>query len=124
MTTMAEVMVQAKLAAKTAGDGARPTPIIVSQTDLDGNVVQQWHEAAGMCGFAWVSVYADGRSKQAKELKQHGFTTSYQGGLELWGNQVYTYNGQSVEVKEAACQAFAKVLTGHGITAYANSRLD
>jgi hypothetical protein len=80
------------------------------------------------CGFGWVNIYSyngknlDGRSKIAKVLKAAGLRQDYTRAFNVWnpGN----YHGQSISIKEVAASAYAKVLTQHGFTAYAGSKLD
>ena len=74
------------------------------------------------CGFAWVNI-KPGTSKIAKYLKEkHSARKSYYGGIDVWnpGNS----RTQSMDIKEAGAQAFAKVLTENGFNAYAMSRAD
>jgi hypothetical protein len=82
--------------------------------------------SGGACGFAWVDVFIDGRSKAAKEMKQFGLKSNYCGGYNFWSSECApsTRYSQSVQRKEAACAAFAKVLRAYGYSAYADSRLD
>ena len=76
------------------------------------------------CGFAWVDVYVERtNSKEAKELLQMGFRKSWKSKcLNLW--RVGTYNGQSMDVKEAGAHAYAEVLSKYGYRAYMGSRAD
>jgi hypothetical protein len=76
------------------------------------------------CGFAWVDVYVERtNSKEAKELLQMGFRKSWKRKcLNLW--RVGTYNGQSMDVKEAGAHAYAEVLSKYGYRAYMGSRAD
>lgn len=124
MPTLVEIMSEAKAAAREAYEAATPTPMRVWTEDLDGNRKESWIVPEGMCGFAWVTAYVDGRSAIAKGLKALGFEKSYSGGLELWATKLVSDNGQSVERKEAACIAAAEVFRRYGIQAYAGSRLD
>ena len=76
------------------------------------------------CGFAWVDVYGvRSNSRLGKTLQSFGFRKSYTGSLQLWspcGSAT-----QSISIKEAGAEAYAKVLTEKlGIKAYAGSRLD
>lgn len=76
------------------------------------------------CGFGWVDIFVDRtNSKEAKALIAVGFRKSYQAKtLNMWtcGN----YHGQSMDVKEAGSEAFAKVFKKYGFRAYAGSRAD
>lgn len=76
------------------------------------------------CGFGWVEVYVERtNSKLAKALIAVGFSKSYKAKcLTLWTTG--TYHGQSMDVKEAGSDAYAKVLKTHGLRAYACSRAD
>jgi hypothetical protein len=76
------------------------------------------------CGFGWVEVYVDRtNSKQAKELIAAGFKKDYKPKcLSMWDPA--GVNTQSVSVKEAGAQAYAKYLQALGLTAYGCSRLD
>ena len=76
------------------------------------------------CGFAWVDVYGvRSNSRLGKTLQSFGFRKSYTGSLQLWspcGSPT-----QSISIKEAGAEAYAKVITEKlGIKAYAGSRLD
>jgi hypothetical protein len=77
----------------------------------------------GACGFAWVEVYVDGRSRKAKELKAAGFGSGWlPRQLTLWSPAQAPV--QNIDVHEAGAQAAAKVLKDNGIEAFARSRLD
>ena len=76
------------------------------------------------CGFAWVDIYGvRSNSRLGKTLQSFGFRKSYTGSLQLWtpcGSPT-----QSISIKEAGAEAYAKVLTEKlGIKTYAGSRLD
>jgi hypothetical protein len=82
------------------------------------------HGDRDACGFAWVDVYGvRSNSRLGKTLQSYGFRKSYTGSLQLWspcGSAT-----QSISIKEAGAEAYAKVLTDKlGIKAYAGSRLD
>jgi hypothetical protein len=75
------------------------------------------------CGFAWVSVYdVRSNSKLGKRLQAAGFKRAYGGGLQLWDPAHYPT--QSMTVLEAGAYAYAAVLEGVGLKAYAGSRMD
>ncbi len=75
------------------------------------------------CGFAWVSIHGvKGSTKLGKAFKVHGFKKGYPTGLQKWNPA--GYNGQSMEVKEAGAEAYAKVLQSFGLNATSNSRAD
>ncbi len=74
------------------------------------------------CGFAWVNV-TPGNSAIARVLKSDfGARKSYRKGVDVWnpGGSV----SQSMSLKEAGAEAFAKVLRDAGFSAYAESRAD
>ena len=82
------------------------------------------HGDRDACGFAWVDVYGvRSNSRLGKTLQSFGFRKSYTGSLQLWspcGSPT-----QSISIKEAGAEAYAKVITEKlGIKAYAGSRLD
>jgi len=82
------------------------------------------HGDRDCCGFAWVDVYGvRSNSRLGKTLQSYGFRKSYTGSLQLWtpcGSPT-----QSISIKEAGAEAYAKVITEKlGIKAYAGSRLD
>ena len=76
------------------------------------------------CGFGWVEVYVDRtNSKQAKELIAAVFKKDYKPKcLSMWDPAGVPT--QSISVKEAGAQAYAKYLQALGLTAYGCSRLD
>ena len=75
------------------------------------------------CGFAWVTVYdVRSNSKLGKRLQAAGFKPAYGGGLQLWDPSKYPT--QSMSVLEAGACAYASVLEGVGLRAYAGSRMD
>ena len=96
---------------------------------------KQLAEAAGLamynkigerdaCGFGWVEVFVDRtNSKQAQELIRAGFRKDYKPKcLSMWDPAGVPT--QSISVKEAGAQAYAKYLQALGLTAYGCSRLD
>ena len=76
------------------------------------------------CGFGWVEVYVDRtNSKQAKELIAAGFKKDYKPKcLSMWDPAGVPT--QSISVKEAGADAYAKYLQILGLRAYGCSRLD
>ena len=76
------------------------------------------------CGFGWVEVYVDRtNSKQAKELIAAGFRKDYKPKcLSMWDPAGVPT--QSISVKEAGADAYAKYLQTLGLQAYGCSRLD
>jgi hypothetical protein len=82
------------------------------------------HGDRDCCGFAWVDVYGvRSNSRLGKTLQSFGFRKSYTGSLQLWSP--CGSGTQSISIKEAGAEAYAKVITEKlGIKAYAGSRLD
>lgn len=97
----------------------------------------------GACGFAWITIRpARGpfitwcKKQNAEETKrksaEHGRTfpchpkgdNHWKSGWQLWQPGSSKYRGQSVATYEAAANAFADVLTHHGIANTVGSRLD
>jgi hypothetical protein len=77
----------------------------------------------GLCGFAWVNV-GDGRSSFARWLKENNYANKdYYGGYQIWSSR-FGSDGQSIERKEAGCEAAAEVFRAYGLKAYVGSRLD
>ena len=126
----AKVFAEAQAAAEAAFQAAKPVPMAVQSSGLNEGF--DWNKpyevvSDGVCGFAWVNVYVDGRSKVAKDLKQFGAKKDdYQGGYMFWSSDVApsARSSQSMQRKEAACGAFAKVLRDYGFKAYVGSRMD
>jgi hypothetical protein len=75
------------------------------------------------CGFAWVKLLIDGRKPFAKALVKAGIASKgWDTGYIIWNP---AGNGtQSMDVKEAGAQAYARVFQEHGIHAYMQSRAD
>jgi len=80
------------------------------------------HGHTAYCGFAWVHINEKASTKFGRVLKQLGFRSAYNGGLDLW-NPGGSYT-QSMDVKEAGADAYAETLRQHGVKAYACSRAD
>lgn len=77
------------------------------------------------CGFAWVEVYVTRtNSPEAKEFISAGFRKDICKAkcLSLW-NPGGSHT-QSMDIKEAGADAFAKVLKDAGFRAYSCSRAD
>ena len=119
----ASAFAKAVEAGLAAGNASKPVPMVVSEMVGMSNVVkQQWYEAEGACGFAWVNV-SPGNSPFANWLKKNGYARkAYGGGVDIWISDF----GQSVDRKEACASAMAKVLQMElGLSGiYASSRLD
>lgn len=76
------------------------------------------------CGFAWVTLFIDGRKPFAKELIKAGIVSkSWDGrGYIVWNP---AGNGtQSMDIKEVGAEAYARVFRENGIKAYMGSRAD
>jgi len=76
------------------------------------------------CGFAWVTVYTDGRSKVGRALMKAGFKKTYgQSGIQMWNPSGHLT--QALTAKEVGAEAMARVLRERlGVEAYAGSRMD
>jgi hypothetical protein len=103
-----------------AGYEVRPTPMIVSEADIQGNRIgKSWYVDDGACGFAWIAF--KGNTAFGKWAKAQGIARPhYPSGLCVWVGEF----GQSVDRKSAYAGAYAQVLRDAGIDAYADSRLD
>jgi hypothetical protein len=74
------------------------------------------------CGSAWL-VVRPARGSFVKFCKRHGIGESgVYGGWEI--SSPGSYHGQSMDIKEAGCEAFVAVLREHGLKAFAKSRAD
>lgn len=128
MSNFEAVFQEAKQAAKEAFDKAVPTPVVVGSPSTPfGNDVDHSkpvYVMPGLCGFAWVNVYADRRKPQGKELKEAGVRWDDYAKAFSFSSYDFGAHGQMVEQKEAACQAAAEVFRQYGYRAYASSRLD
>jgi len=120
MTTYYEAFQEAKRAATLALVNAGVDPMtVVSDTG------QSWVVNEGLCGFAWVSIPVDARTKHGKAIKSLGAGRSSEGGMRFWSSDlVPDYRGQSYERQLAGCKAAAEVLMSYGIQAHAGGRLD
>lgn len=125
MTTTKTAQFEALYAeAHTAGLAAAqalvPEPMHVVQVGAGGEILKRYPPVLeGACGFAWI-VVKPATSSFGRWLRARGHSKAYGGGVQIWVSQF----GQSYERKSAYASAFAEVLTGAGITAYAQSRLD
>jgi hypothetical protein len=125
----AKVFAEAQKAAEEAFVASKPVPMAVQSSGLNEGF--DWNKpyevvADGVCGFAWVNVFVDGRSKAGKEIKNFGARPDYYGGYSF-GSSVVAPNSrssQSMQRMEAACAAFANVLRNYGYNAYMSSRMD
>ena len=88
----------------------------------------QWGDRFGMCGFASVRIDAyQGKKIRAnsnigKALEAVMGRKGYDG--RFYTHQCCDYNGQNVDIKEFAAEAFANVLEAHGFNVIVDSRLD
>lgn len=105
---------------------AQVQPMIVSQSKsiFDDNIDETkptYFVEGGLCGFAEI-VVKPGNSKFANWLKKNdiGSTRHYGGGVSVWVSDF----GQSYQRKMAYANAFAQVLRGENINAFATGRLD
>jgi hypothetical protein len=90
-------------------------PIFTVSDPFTGTVVGH----TSVCGFAWVKFA--GNTAFGRWAKKQGLATkAYPNGLMIWVSQF----GQSMDKKETYAREFASVLESHGITAYAQSRMD
>lgn len=76
------------------------------------------------CGFAWVTVYTDGRSQVGRSLMKAGFRKMYgQKGLQMWNPSGHCT--QAMTAKEVGAEAAARVLRERlGVEACVKSRMD
>ena len=117
---MSEIFKNLHATAHSAGmsamNAAKPRPVVFYDAH---NPSERYHEAGGLCGFAWIKFAGNtawGRwAKKAKIAREN-----HPSGLYVWVRE----GGQSVELKEAYANAYAKVLQDAGIKAYAQSKLD
>lgn len=105
--------------------------------DAASKFLADWTERTGgnaygepmYCGFGWVTIRPEhkGNTKlgkaERKKMEYLGFEKDWTGkSYQLWN--VGEYHGQSMDVKVAAAEAYAEVLTRNGYRAYAGSRAD
>jgi len=103
----------------------QPVPMVVeehrSMLDDASPVVKQWYVPGGVCGFAWVSIKPANGPAAHYAVKNCGARPdSYYGGVSIWVSDF----GQSMQIKEAYAQAYARVLADGGVKAYPMSRID
>jgi hypothetical protein len=111
-----EVLAEAHRQGMAALQAANPQPMVVT----DGQ--HRWTVPGGPCGFAWVNIRGvRSNSRVGRRLTEQGFQKSYsQPGLQYWVHE----GNQSMELKEAYADAFAKVLKSQGLDASVGSRMD
>lgn len=118
-------------AASEAWKACRPIPMIVGQAKgLFGNEIVPGTEefvADGVCGFAWVRI-KPARGPFVKFLKTNniGRKDVYAGGWSISSSGTLNFPDytQSMQRKEAACNAFVRVLRDNGVNAWMESRMD
>lgn len=91
-------------------------PVMVVKDPRTG---QAWTVPEGPCGFAYVTLRKSNTSFAIWAKKKGIFQKGYSG-TQLW---VSDFN-QSVTLKSAYAQAYARVLNENGIECYSGSRLD
>lgn len=117
---------EAHRAGMVAAEACKPVPMVVQQhanmLDDSSPAVQTWVVPDGVCGFAWVVIRPANCSFALWLKKREGDRVykCYTGGLQRFA----PLSTQSMQIKEAYCEAYAKVLQAAGIKAYAYSRLD
>jgi hypothetical protein len=114
----------AHTAGLAAAERTKPTPMVVQEHanvfDDNSPVVQSYHVPQGPCGFAWIIV-RPGTCSFARWLRKTGRgEKAYHGGMQVWVSGF----DQSIQLKEAYAEAFARVLQDNSVNAYAQSRLD
>lgn len=135
-----QILMEAREAAAQAGGACVPRPVLVGTPknmmaslmgEDDGGLDESkpiYYVNGGLCGFAWIKI-RPARGKFVTWLKREGigWLDSYEGGWRISSYDIYRAEGelwQSVEVKEAAVEAAARVLREYGINAQVGSRLD
>lgn len=131
MNVWNELYETARNAASEAWKACKPIPMIVGQAKgLFGNEIVPGTEefvADGVCGFAWVRIKpARGPFVKFLEANKIGRRDEYAGGWYIPSYQTLNFNdmSQSMQRKEAACDAFADVLYRNGVNAWSESRMD
>jgi hypothetical protein len=101
-----------------AVDSGRAAARKATQAYLDA------HGDRDCCGFAWLTVYTDGRSRVGRALIKAGFKKTYgQSGIQMWNPSGHMT--QALTAKEVGAEAMAQELrTRLGVEAYAGSRMD
>ncbi len=114
-----ELVAKATAAGIVAGSAIVPRHMVV-YGGRPGEERTRYDVPEGPCGFAWINV-TPGNSPFANFLKKSGLARkAYHGGVDVWVGEY----GQSLDRKEAYANAYAEVLSGAGIKAYAGSRMD
>lgn len=98
-----------------------------AQQAVDALIEQhgQQHPAWNYCGFAWVAIRpARGKFVNALKKADLGYT-GYKGGYQITPRvKIAGPQAQSMNLKEEAATAYAKVLRDNGIDAWMQSRAD
>ena len=112
----------AHIAGLASAEQAKVVPMVVADCDILGRPIaggRSYFVADGVCGFAWVAF--KGNTPFGRWAKKAGLArSSYPSGMQI----SVSYFNQSLQLKEAYAEAFAKVLRENGVEAYANSRMD
>ena len=108
-----------------AGNGAKPTPMVVGQAkSFFSNEIDYsrptHYVADGACGYAWVTIRPGGSSIARHAVRLGIGRRAYGGGVSIY---VWDH-GQSLERKSAHAYAYSNVLREHGINAHSESRID
>ena len=124
-STARKIFAEALAAGRVAGEAAEPTPMVVgTPTTLLGNDIDYnkptYYVADGVCGFAWVVIRPGNSSLARQAVKLDIGSSAYGGGVSIWIRD----HGQSLDRKKRHAKAYADVLQGHGVDAYAQSRID
>lgn len=95
----------------------------IREAKLAEQAFYEKHGEPFYCGFAWVKFLMDGRKPITKQMVKAGIIEkAWDRGYIIWnpaGN-----NTQSMDIKEAGAEAYAKVFRKYGFLAYAQSRAD
>jgi hypothetical protein len=126
MTTLLNIDANAvALEATQAADTAKDAYLTTWKQATGGN---EYGEPM-YCGFGWVQCTPEHKGNttlgkaERRVLEAMGFRKDYTGkSYQLWNAGGYA--GQSMDVKEAACAAYASVLNSYGIKAGVGSRAD
>ena len=128
-----ELLAKAHESGMMALELKKPTPVVFYEAGLFTNKPngESWHEPGGACGFAWIKIPNARQSfvcwLRKNDIGMKGYpgggwhVSSYEFGDYL---KVNNYHGQSIEKKEAYCEAVVKILNVAGLRCYSSSRLD
>tara|TARA_R100001082_G_C4366112_1_gene162018 strand:- start:217 stop:564 length:348 start_codon:yes stop_codon:yes gene_type:complete len=111
-----ELYNKAHAAGMEALTNATPEPMLIVDSRNKEHIVVK----SGVCGFAYVHIHpARGKFVNFLKKRKIGYR-SHEGGYSVPCHQ----GNQSMELKQAYSQAFAKVLKEQGLTVYTSSRMD